>query len=443
MLVRQLIEQRFDHKSRGASMAIGSDMEMAVTPELKGFDSYDLKLGDELRGERASRGKTLLDVQRDLRIRADYIDAIENADASAFPFSGFAAGYVRSYARYLGLDADDVYRRFCAESGFEGAEANASVTPNFGDGASKAAASGPVASSSPIQTKYMPSSHDERRIEIGASLRGLASIGVLGALVVGLGYGGWTMLQNIQRVGFAPLPTAPTVQLSAPDFLSPTQVAAAEAPLAAEGDATRTTLAALYAEQEFTPAAIEPRDGPIASIDPATAGIYAPPAMTGAPDIAMIDDDMPLGTPDASILRAAAAEDANRAAKAARLAAGVTIFAKDEAWVRVRDGDSDVLFSGILGAGEQFILPEDAETPQLRAGNAGAVYIIVAGEAFGPLGNGPEVAKGVQLTPDAVRAAYPAAEDVAFPALSRNAGTEDAAADDREASLPSELALSE
>ncbi|MDG1969789.1 MAG: helix-turn-helix domain-containing protein [Paracoccaceae bacterium] len=81
-------------------------------PEMKGFDSYELTLGDELRGERASKGKSLLDVQRDLRIRADYIDAIENSDASAFPFAGFAAGYVRSYARYLDIDPDDVYRRF-------------------------------------------------------------------------------------------------------------------------------------------------------------------------------------------------------------------------------------------------------------------------------------------------------------------------------------------
>ncbi|MEL6794892.1 MAG: helix-turn-helix transcriptional regulator, partial [Pseudomonadota bacterium] len=115
-------------------------MEMSVAPVLKGFDSYELKLGDELRGERASKGKTLLDVQRDLRIRAQYIDAIENADASAFPFSGFAAGYVRSYARYLGLDGDDVYRRFCEESGFEGAESGASVTPNFASANSEDAA---------------------------------------------------------------------------------------------------------------------------------------------------------------------------------------------------------------------------------------------------------------------------------------------------------------
>ncbi|HSF92613.1 MAG TPA: helix-turn-helix domain-containing protein, partial [Paracoccaceae bacterium] len=56
---------------------------------LKGFDSFELKLGDELRGERATLGKSLLDVQRDLRVKASYISAIENCDISVFPNPGF------------------------------------------------------------------------------------------------------------------------------------------------------------------------------------------------------------------------------------------------------------------------------------------------------------------------------------------------------------------
>ena len=71
-----------------------------------GFDSYDVLLGDVMRGERATLGKSLLDVQRELKIKASYIAAIENADPSAFAAQGFIAGYVRSYARYLGLDPE-------------------------------------------------------------------------------------------------------------------------------------------------------------------------------------------------------------------------------------------------------------------------------------------------------------------------------------------------
>ncbi len=423
---------------------------MAGTPVLQGYDSYELRLGDELRGERASKGKTLMDVQRDLRIRADYIDAIENADAGAFPFAGFAAGYIRSYARYLDLDPDDVYRRFCAESGFGGVENGVSVSPSKRKSCERDAA--PVrrsAEADGIQTRFMPSANASSRVELGASLRGLASIGVLGALVVGLGYGGWTVLQNLQRVGFAPLPTAPTVQVSAPDFFSPETAALPDAPAEADGeDGVRVTLAALYAEQEAPAPVVEPRDGPISSIDPARAGVYAAPGRVSSPAPADDGDVAGVGAVDHALLRAAVAADAaaetaagdatvvlnpaNPAEAAlppapAAARSGVHVFATAEAWIRVRNGDSKVLFTGILGAGEHFSLPAEATAPQLRAGNAGAVYIVVDGAAFGPLGAGPEVAKNVSLTPDAVRAAYPQAKDVA---IAPNVSP----ADDREAS---------
>src|SRR5690606_12019693 len=84
----------------------------------KGFDDFELRLGDMMRGERATMGKSLLDVQRDLKIKATYIAAIENADISVFESPGFVAGYVRSYARYLNMDPVECFRRFCQEANF-------------------------------------------------------------------------------------------------------------------------------------------------------------------------------------------------------------------------------------------------------------------------------------------------------------------------------------
>src|SRR4051794_33508186 len=86
-------------------------------PGAKALGTYEYPLGDELRGERATLGKTLLDIQRDLRIKAAYIAAIEDAAPEVFPNPSFIAGYVRSYARYLSLDPDEIFHRFCLESG--------------------------------------------------------------------------------------------------------------------------------------------------------------------------------------------------------------------------------------------------------------------------------------------------------------------------------------
>ena len=74
---------------------------MVHNPGARGYGPYEYALGDELRGERATLGKTLLDIQRDLRIKAAYIAAIEDAKPEVFPNPSFIAGYVRSYARYL------------------------------------------------------------------------------------------------------------------------------------------------------------------------------------------------------------------------------------------------------------------------------------------------------------------------------------------------------
>jgi cytoskeleton protein RodZ len=411
-------------------------------PEMKGFDSYELTLGDELRGERASKGKSLLDVQRDLRIRADYIDAIENSDASAFPFAGFAAGYVRSYARYLDIDPDDVYRRFCEESGFEGVSLG-TVEPTLGAGAPTAVTTKKTVDDLVINNRFATSNAREARLDLGAGLRGLASIGVLAALVVGLGFGGWTVLQNLQRVGFTPLPNAPEVLATAPDIFTPDQVIETaeidDAPL----DTPRISLATLYAEQEITAPELTPRDGPISSIDPMQAGVFAPPSPIEPPiELVVIDDEPPVD----AVTQALAAHDrvgeAADALSAGQLefaqSTGLKILATETAWVRVRDESKRVLFTGTLAAGDRFELPEEANAPVLRAGNAGAVYIVIGGVAFGPLGNGPVVAKNVLLTADAVKATYPAAIGVDIGAAEQETAAVEAPLSQELAQLPLE-----
>ena len=82
------------------------------------YDSYEISLGELLRGERATLGKSCSDVQKDLKIKAQYIKSIEKCDLLGLENKSFIAGYVRTYAKYLGLDPDYVYERFCSESGF-------------------------------------------------------------------------------------------------------------------------------------------------------------------------------------------------------------------------------------------------------------------------------------------------------------------------------------
>ena len=65
-----------------------------------------LSLGEELRQARVSNGITLDEAQRATRISRRYLEALESDDYAALPAAVFARGFLRSYAQFLGLDAN-------------------------------------------------------------------------------------------------------------------------------------------------------------------------------------------------------------------------------------------------------------------------------------------------------------------------------------------------
>jgi cytoskeleton protein RodZ len=73
------------------------------------------RIGADLRGVRERLGWKLTDVAAGLRIRLPYLEAIERGELSALPGAAYQTGFVRTYAQALGLDPDEILRRFRAE----------------------------------------------------------------------------------------------------------------------------------------------------------------------------------------------------------------------------------------------------------------------------------------------------------------------------------------
>ena len=71
-------------------------------------------LGQSFRGIREHKGLSLAQVADATRVRRIYLSALEQGDLEPLPSRPFAIGYVRSYARVLGLDVDAAVARFKA-----------------------------------------------------------------------------------------------------------------------------------------------------------------------------------------------------------------------------------------------------------------------------------------------------------------------------------------
>lgn len=364
----------------------------------KGFDDFELRLGDTMRGERATMGKSLLDVQRELRIKASYIAAIENSDPSAFDTPGFIAGYVRSYARYLNMDPDEAFAAFCEESGFSvahGMSAEASVVKKSAAiRKDQAKPNGGVRD--PFITPNTPFIPSGESVFNQIEARAIGSMLVLVALIGGLGYGGWSVLKQVQQVKMAPVDQAPVV-LSDLDPLKAAQPGGTEDPVLAGLDTpTAEALDRLYRPQALDVPVLVARDAPISTLDPRSVGSFAQPEL---PDVQVAQRDE--NDPRRGIIVPQVVEET---------APQLRMVAVRPSWVRVRAADGTVIFEGILESGQGYDVPLTEDPPTLRAGESGAIYFALGDQHFGPVGERGQVTSNVALSIDAVQERFEVAD---------------------------------
>jgi cytoskeletal protein RodZ len=74
-------------------------------------------VGEFFRQVRETKGLTVDEVASKTRIRSDFVKALEDGNFAKLPDQVFARGFVRSYARSLGLDEEDAIHRFIQSAG--------------------------------------------------------------------------------------------------------------------------------------------------------------------------------------------------------------------------------------------------------------------------------------------------------------------------------------
>jgi hypothetical protein len=385
-------------------------------PDIRGFDAFDLRLGDLMRGERATLGKSLLDVERELRIKANYVAAIENTDPSVFDTPGFIPGYVRSYARYLGMDPDTTFRTFCAESGFSiahgmSAEASSIRKPDPARGRKagrKAQVEDPLISPN---TPFLPANEGfMTRLEPGA----IGSVLVLVALITAIGYGGWSVLRQVQQVQLSPAENTPTVLAD----LDPLSGAMMRAEDAQDGDDAvgvfqpprDERVSRLYRPKALDVPVMVARDAAISTLDPRDVGTL--PRRAAMPEVDR-SIEMALREAQRPDTMSVAERDTDAPATPQVVEGApeeLQVVAVRPSWVRVRAADQTVIFEGIMNAGDTYTVPATEDPPTIRIGASGAVYFAVNGQHYGPAGARGAVTSNLALATGPLTERYAVAD---------------------------------
>jgi len=384
--------------------------EISQMDHPKGFDDYEFYLGDILRGERATLGKSLLDVEKELKIKANYIVAIENCDPTVFESQGFIAGSVRSYARYLELDPDIIYELFCNESGFHTMHGMAKSDErkeekNYSRKAEDSLFITPTTAYLPQQKKWY------ENIEPGA----VGSLCVTIALVTALGYGAWSFFQEIQKVDLTPSESQPVVLTelqNLPTALDITNNLMLDKSAGSNEGSSRINR--IYRSTALDQPVIVARDEPISKIDPNQFGLFTPNPTNDEIEIEeIISALIPKKNSGNEKLQT------NFPKVSADTPPIVTLITSKEAWIEIIAADGSVIFKNLMQPGSEFALPQTEKPPKLLAGMSGYVYMAIDGMLYGPAGEGVNVVKNVALDAKSIMASYKPAQIKGDPDLQK------------------------
>jgi len=314
--------------------------------------------------------------------------AIENGKFDELPGPAYAVGFVRSYATYLGLDAEALVVRFKSET------AEIARRPQL----------------------EFPLPIRDSRVPTGPLL-------VICVLLAAVTYAGWYYFSSApdQLAGMTPaVPDRLLHLLKVPPPPKPGSepvapaVAAGPAPAAAVAPAPEAAPPAATVPAQTAQAPAAPATAPAPTTAPQTAAAQ-PTAPQAAPAQPAVDGVPPVESKPAAGPVVAALPQTPDITQPAVTAdqpkppdntygvpdgqARVVLHAVADSWVQVRDKASNLLFTRILKPGEHYNVPNQPGLT-LVAGNAGGIDITVDGQEAPRLGDSGRVARNVSLDPD-------------------------------------------
>jgi len=320
--------------------------------EISGDSESPLQtVGQDLRAARLRRGDEIAQVSRALKIRKDHLEALEEDRLEDLPGKTYAIGFVRSYARHLGLDATEYVERFKRDI--------------------SGRAEDKVHEPAPIH-------QDEgRRLPQGWRI-------ITGAVVILIGWGAWHLLSSSTSSSNQPVPPAPVLNPPKP---APPPKPVTPVQSATPAPATSTTPPATDTNQEAaaTPPPAAGAKTPATSLPPASAAATASPTAASGAAVPAVPTTNGAGTVYGSL---------NQSPR-------VILRARGDVRVTVKNAEGQMILNRDLKSGDSYQVPN---TPgvTLATNNAGAIEMDLDGIAMGRAGAPQQILGKVSLDPQSL-----------------------------------------
>jgi cytoskeleton protein RodZ len=322
--------------------------------EISGDSETPLEtVGRDLRAARLRRGDEIAQVSRALKIRKDHLEALEEDRLEDLPGKTYAIGFVRSYARHLGLDTDQYVERFKQEISGRADEHSREPAPIHQE-----------------EGRHLP--HGWRI--------------VAGVVILLLGYGVWHLM--------APSGDS-SQQVPPPPVLNPPKPKPKPAPQPIVAPAQTATPSPAADAVPPAPAASAPGQQAAAAPPPA-AGAKTPATSTA--QMAAPPTSQPANPP---ATQAAVPAGSSQAFGAANTNSRVVLRARGPVRVTVKGSDGSILLNRDLQAGDTYQAPNEPGIT-LATSDAGALEVDLDGTALGRMGTPQQVLGRVSLDPQSL-----------------------------------------
>ena len=330
-------------------------------------------IGNELKAARLEKKLSIKKISEDLNIKVSQLEAIEKGDLENLPEMIYAAGFVRNYAEYLGIDSKYASERFKEEHCKETKDNQDFSFPE------------------PLYENSVP----------GPTLLGICAFLSILVLI------SWAVYSNMDINKADMVKSGLSASKAEKDSEDSENILSASSNIR-EPEFVETNIDIKKEKEKERTVAVTKEE--VVARDMAEKASVKKIITSVIKDINKKTNSVDVKEVDVKVVETnkPIIEDVNNKStvketvRIKKKVAAVVLKAKEASWIQVTDGNQKVIFRKVLRPGDEYIVPNKKNLSLVTA-NAGGLEVYVYGNKVQSIGKAGEIVRGVILDPEELK----------------------------------------